>query len=448
MFAWAGADWSQVCDTVPGMLQISEDGLLFIGDGWTGTGVWRMRASGDRLEYCLGPKAGGTQTIGPGATLPPNPLWHLPQALKSGPQGLPASSLTVTSRKSDLLLLVDHAKAEHIINERDHVITGTRVLAQDGYHASLLCFSSNYAEPQDLHLRFDDIGAVLPVSGRVSRGPMIPGSVGPWLAVGSDRLYLGCEVFHMPLSGARAGDLPRIGVWVVSFDQLDQEVARQKRTQDLRREQKATASQRAAQKLLDDFDRNRDGQIDDEEKESALTNEDFVASQLTQIDADQNGWLDAGELAFFDANKNKVLDANEQAGIEHALSLFAAQLVRTFDLDSNGLLDRREFSDLLQSSPGSRTRPMMNSPFFDDNHDGLIDVEEIQALCRFQIGQGLSGWSFAGPMVPGSASGNDPKQRFKEQVDRFWQKGGTNAGWRTNGPGFPRPPVPVPVQAK
>lgn len=206
--------------------------------------------------------------------------------------------------------------------------------------------------------------------------------------------------------------------------------------------------------MLEDFDRDRDGRIDGEEKESAFTNENFVVSQLTQIDTNQDGWLEASELMFFDANKNKVLDPNEQAGIEHALNLLAVRLVRSFDSDGNGLLSRREVDELLRASPagGIGSMTIAGGVSSDDNHDGSIDVVELQEFCRFQVSRGFQDRPpgmppFGGPMFSGRVTG-DAKQRFKEQVDNFWQNGGTNAAWQTRRPGFPHPTRPPPVQPK
>lgn len=447
VFSWDGNDWSEICTLpqTPGIPRISTEGFLLIGDGWNmGAGIWRYAVGGNKVDYWLGPEQDANrQTVNLESLPRSKALWKLPQELM-------ASSLAAaTSRGDDLLVLRDHARAENIVNEKEHVIVGTKIHPQDGYHASLVYFSSNYALPQKLYLRFDDVGAVLPVSGQETRGPMPTGSSGAWLSVGNGRLYFGREGFAVSSAGGRMGDLPRTGVWVVSLEQLDQEIERQKTGQDARQAEIDAANRKTSQRLLKNFDRNRDGQIDGEEKESAFTDENFVASQLDQIDTNQNGWIDAGELKYFDANKNDALDASEQAGIEHAQHLLATRLLKKSDANGDGLLDRREFDDFLRATLAPSARVMMGNPFPDDNNDSWIDVEEMRTFCEQQTKRGVqnrrsSGRPFTPQMPPGAAPVVNANQRFKTLVEEFWQNGGTNMVSRP----FGIPDRAIPVQPK
>ncbi len=448
VFSWSGTDWSEVCilPQAPGVPQISEDGVLLIGDGWNmGAGVWRLPAGGSKVDYCLGPERNTSwQPVNARSALQPKALWQLSQEHMSALQ-------TVTSRGGDLLLLRDHAKAENIVNEKEHVIIATKILPQDGYHASVLCFSSNYAIPQKLYLRFDEMGAAPPVSGQAPSRARVSGTLEPWLCVGNTNLYLGCESFFRPSAGSsRVGNPPKIGVWVVALEQLDKELERQRKIQDGWRARVDAENRKAAQRLLENFDRNHDGQIDGEEKEAAFRDENFIASQFDQIDANQNGWLDAAELKYFDANKNNLLDADEQTGIGHAQHLLAAQLLRKADSNGDGLLDRREFDVFGRDAFDPAARAMMGNLFPDDNNDKWIDVEEMRAFCEQQTKRGLQnrrplGRPFVPQMLLGAAPVRDAGPRFKALVEEFWQNDGTNTTPRPVYPGFVPPTAPLPA---
>ena len=167
----------------------------------------------------------------------------------------------------------------------------------------------------------------------------------------------------------------------------------------------------------------------------------FIESELDTIDANDNGWLDATELAWFDANQNKILEPKEQAGIEIAQHLLAERLLKKFDANGDGFLDRTEINDLLKSSmeTSSRSMPGFSSPFPDDNHDGHIDLGELETFLKQQTRSGLRSRG-----MPGTVSFNqmrmdasqsvDPRQRFKAAVESYWQ----NPGSVTNRPPFTR----------
>jgi hypothetical protein len=443
IFSWNGTDWSELSalPQAPGLPRISTAGILLVGDGWNASaGVWRLPTGGKQVDYCLGPMANAN---GPAGNSRPSSQtkarWKLPSELTS-------SLSTVTSRGDDLLLLRDHSRAENIVNEKEHVIIGKKIHPQDGYHAELLCFSGNYALPQKLLLRFDDGDAVPPISGEVLSGPRSFGAYETWLCVDGANLYLGGETSSGPTVGGRLGNPPKIGIWVVALEQLDEELARQKKVQDAWLVQVDTARQKTAQKFLADFDRNQDGRIDGEEKLAAFTDGNYIASLLDQIDASQNGWLDADELKFFDANQSNTLEANEQVGLQNAEHLLAEQWLKKHDADGDGLLDRREFDALMRAAVDPSARSFMGM-FPDNNRDQKIDGEEMQAVCVQQTTLGLSrrpsfGRPPFGQMPPGVAPSPNAGRQFKTLVEEFWRNGGTNAVPQFRQPGV-TPPAAV-----
>ncbi len=441
-FSWNGTDWREVfAQSQPlGRPQLDNHGVLIVGNGWqTAAGIWRWPLGGNQLEYCLGTEQSARPRADQSSL---QPTWKTPP-------GLFMATIAAASRGNDLLVLRDHSTTQNIVNEREKVIIGKKILTPEGFHASVLYFSSNYSLPQQLFLKFDDHGGMLPVMGAKANAAMLTGAPKTFLCAGRNQLYLGCEVSFGPVtSSSRTGELPRIGVWALPLEQVDREIERQRKVQVAWQEGAAATSRQKAHRLLDEFDRNRDGRLDSTELDLAFRKESFIASQLEHIDRNSNGWLDATELKFFDANTNEVLDANEQIGLEHAQRLLATQLVNKFDSDGNGLLDRREFQSLSSAHLGTMG---MSIPFPDTNHDNWIDEAEAQTICQLVTSRDLQRFqptpAFMPPGMLGTRSQLRDDHRFKAQVDNFWQNHGTNAVRQPNRsrsvrPGGPKSDLP------
>lgn len=430
IFSWQGSDWQEIAAAPPVARPpwIANDHVLFFGDGWnTAAGIWRFPTVGTNTECLLG--AGRSVNRQPNRLTTPssaNPIWETPS-------GVQLAQLPAATRGNDLYLLVDHAKSENIVNEREHVITGIRILPQNGYHAALLCFTRNHAMPQKVFLKFDEISGVLPVSGNPNGSGRMPSDPPEgWLCFAAGQLVLGRELSGLSTVSAQFGEAPKAGVWVISLEQVDAAIEHQRQRQVIQTEKLTAERRQKAQHFLDQFDRDRDGLISGEEKVSAFADENFVASQLDQIDTNQNCFLDPGELKFFDANKNGALDSNELTGIRHAQQLLAVKLLRRDDSSGDGILDRRECDGLLGLAIDFSGRPRLVGWIPDYNRDNLVDVEEVQTYCEQQTVNGLQirfmpGRSSMPPQfTPSGGGATDSNQRFKALVEEFWRYGGTN----------------------
>jgi hypothetical protein len=424
-YSWSGSDWSVegAAPRTPLPPIISEDGILFRADGWDApAAIWILPTSSGQVDFCLGQNQ--TSGIGPMNAHPhasSAPLWKQPPELNL--QNLPAAT-----HGSELLLLVGHAKEQDVINEQQHEVTAMKILPRDGYHAALYCFNSNFPAPMKVFLRFENHEGVAPpvLPDQNSGASMGPGPPPGWMLFGDRELFLGRETTD--LIGEGDYYFPKAGVWIVSGRQIDSEVARQKTLQEEALAGSAADAHRAMAALLEKYDTNHDGIIDGQEKEAALADGNFIAFELQKIDANQNGLLDADELKYFDANTNRMLDQNELAGVEIAQHLLADQLLRKFDANGDGYLNWNETQNLMRSGLGAQLGVIF---FPDNNHDGKIDVNEVQSLCekitlRGVARQGQPGMFFPGLMHPSMNSSSDTTRLLKISVDRLWQTGNTN----------------------
>ena len=453
IFTWTGNDWHEDSAARPASSQpeIFVDGVLFRQAGALNAayqnnvifrqtnGVYGVMVSQDEIsclatetnvtKLCLKGDQGDWRTPSRPGTNPaqvPKPFWQMPANL------LP--NLPATLRQSDLYLLENLFAAHAIINDR-HEIVQDNVVAKDEYNAVLLCFSHDFPLPQKVFLKFDPSDAQRPV----------------WIFSVTNLLLFAPEAKSTDIGGSG-----RAGVWLMPVSRLDPVIAAQKEIQlEQRAKEKAAVEQAQKEKeqaqknllasLLAKYDWNHNGMIDPDEKEAALDDPTFIESELDLIDANHNGWLDAEELVYFDANRNKILEPKEQAGIEIAQHLLAERLLKKFDANGDGLLDRTEFNNLLQASmePSAVSIPGLSFPFPDDNHDGHVDLAELETFLKQQTRRGLrwrrmpDAFSFTQMRMDASQS-VDSRQMFKAAVESYWQ----NPGSITNRPPFSRRVLP------
>ncbi len=441
IFTWTGNDWHEDSSAPPASSQpdIFADGVLFRQNGFLeaayqndtmfrrSDGTYGVLVSQDTIS-CLAYETNVATLLLEGNnggwrnhSMParntiqgPKPLWKMPADM------LP--DLPIALRQSDLYIMEDRSAVHTIVNER-HEILQDELNGTYRYNAALLCFSRDLPLPKKLFLQFDPPDAKEPT----------------WMFSSTNLLIFGLEksrgfIPGQPMGGSGVGHKP--GVWIMPLSQLDSAITVQKRIQleQMAKEgvaagQAQNESEQARKNILAKYDQNHNGVIDADEKEAALDDPAFIEAELDVIDANQNGLLDAEVLVWFDANANKILEPKEQAGIEIAQHLLAERLLKRFDADGNGLLDRSEFSNLVQSSLGANaTQSMTGSLLFPDvNHDGYVDLGELETYLKRQMFRGLHLRGVSGApllmdlMRLSPSQPVDPRQMFKAEVEAYWQ---------------------------
>jgi Ca2+-binding EF-hand superfamily protein len=339
-----------------------------------------------------------------------------------------------------LYLWADHSEVQDVVNEQQHELIGKKILPKDGYNAALFCYSHGLPSPQKVFFKFDDPDGCPPVTGiNPDSHQIFPVAPSVWMYFTTNFLICGLEKpdNFMPNGAENIGIGRKTGIWLLPVSQIATSLAGQRQAQLEQITQAAAAVEQARKNLLARIDLNRNGIIDPDEKEAALDEPAFIESEIDAIDANHNGRIDASELVYFDANTNKILEPKEQAGIEIAQHLLAERLLKKFDANDDGVLDRSEFSDLAQSGPNINARPTPGFPvqFPDDNHDGKIDAAELEAFLKQQLRKeirprGAVGGAYFNQMIVESKQRVDTGKSFKAYVELFWQ----NSNGITNQP--------------
>lgn len=420
--AWDGKDWLTVCPApqAPVPPAVSDDGVLFMADGWNApVGIWRLPMGSREVECCLRAIGG----IAPASDINTKPLWKLPR-------GFPLSRLPAASRGSDLFLMADHSKSENLVNEQQNLVVGKKILPQNGYHAELLCFACNYPEPQKIFLKFNGDDASLPVAGENRlAGYAIPNQPSAWLLFSSNCLLCGRETPDaFPNAGAADPYVkePQTGIWMIPLDEINTKLALQQKAQQLQQAESNTLARRAAQSLLDKYDRNHNGVIDPEEREDALDDPDFIKTELDSIDANHNGWLDPAELAYFDANHNKILEPKEQTGIGITLHLLAEKLFQQYNPHDYDSISIQDYEAMVKSTLPVNVAMSFDfqPPRADENHNGRVDAAELEHLMQRHLEAQLRpnrGPIIYRPMGLGPQGSSAFGERLKTEVEAYWQ---------------------------
>jgi Ca2+-binding EF-hand superfamily protein len=424
IFSWTGADWRKdIADLhLAGLPSITTGGLLWIDMSQAnGERLLRLGAESNALEFCLEDKHIARRPLprpqpGENDSNHPKPKWTLPPKLFLG-------AMAQSWDQSILYLLADHAGKENIVDEKHNVIVGSKVVEQDGCHAELLSYSADMSLPQEVYLRFRSDDGAPPVSGYRAGGTSLFGmssSSSAWMLFTGDYAVFGIEN-PMSMYMGRGGNLRtnglQQGVWLLPVSTLNAAIAARKQEQTAEAK-RAEADHTAAQsRILATYDLNHNGVIDQEEKENAMDDPDFIESELNIIDANHDGWLDLDELAYFDANHNKILDPKEQAGLEIAQHLMAQRLFKEFDANGDGVLSQQEFIIMVQDRARASGRMDGGLSWFmsaDTNHDGVIDPDEFERFFKDRTSEALH-------RRTGMNTEGDDKARFKSALESYWQ---------------------------
>lgn len=382
IYAWAGSDWRYEAD-IPGDAtrpEILPDGILFRGPN-----LYRLPYQSDELQVCI--QQAASFAIGgmplniaipaqSGSRHSLKTTWDMPaQFVKPMPQ---------TWLGEQLYFLQDHSQKQDIVQQMTDgsgkpysLITGSRTLEKDGANAELLCFSPGSRTPQKVFLRF---------SAPHGRPPGGENQAFMYGAAGA--IYFGDET-TAPMAAAVGTSIRddflaqefQPGIWMMPVSVLQTQIGAQRKAQLAAAAQQAAAKEQLQKNILDKYSHGRQGAMNPEEKENALTNADFISSQIDIIDANHNGLLDPDELSYFDTRHDGYMNRKEQAGFDLAQHLLATRLIEKFDKHGDGFLDLMAFQWMLREYHWSAVLGTLprgpHGPYCDADHLAIIMDEQL-----------------------------------------------------------------------
>jgi Ca2+-binding EF-hand superfamily protein len=135
------------------------------------------------------------------------------------------------------------------------------------------------------------------------------------------------------------------------------------------RMREATAFASLRRRVLEKFDANKDGSLDESERAAAKAAHEAKRAELR-----------AKVLERFDADKNGTLDDAENAAIrkghQERRQAFRAKVLERFDADKDGTLDDAERAEAAKARAAKRAEIVAK---FDANKDGTLDPTERAA---------------------------------------------------------------------
>ncbi len=235
LFRWDGNDWHEIGTAATSFTPaVFEDGVLFFTDGFN---VKPARISGfnprsNTVETCLVSNAHEPVQLPywprrAAAEVVSKPLWKLPAELS-----LP--NLSAACWQSDLFLMADHSEKKDVVDEQQHSIVGSEVIAKDGYNADLDCFTRDLPAAEKIRLRFDAAEASPPMFGIGSKTqPMIAESnpIRPWMLFTTHCIFCGREQSNAGMSGSSELTGFKPGIWAIPLDPIAAEVGALKKAQ-------------------------------------------------------------------------------------------------------------------------------------------------------------------------------------------------------------------------
>jgi Ca2+-binding EF-hand superfamily protein len=401
---WDGHDWSDVVAGPINRVEPFEDGTLFVD---AQSDICLLPHAQTNVEICWRDGWKGASTVKFAQPLPasakppkrPQPRWKAILNLQLSR----APALLV---QSNIFMYVEHRGETNATGQNSAV-------EKDSRYMNLILLDRDFNEPLLLPLKFDTTRGPVP-NPPPDRGYMPPsdGSADPWMLMTDDVLLIGQH------------SIP--GIWMVPRSDLQTAIAREKALREPVVRQQAIATEQETRALLAKFDWDKNGRIEGAEKEKAILEPAYLASELESIDANQNGLLDPEELSYFDFNNDSQLEPGEEAGIDAYLHLKATGLFGEADKDGDGNLSMSEF---MRSTSAEDPRIRfggrgMDFTRWDKNRDGKLDLKEFESGLKQRTQSLLGAHPPPGrPFVPELRSGN--QTTFKEAVEAFWRDGST-----------------------
>ena len=135
------------------------------------------------------------------------------------------------------------------------------------------------------------------------------------------------------------------------------------------------------------YDQNGDGMLDQNEFE------DLKQQILAQQRANMTNNINANDtLDTMDANNDGKLSANELAQACNVSLLEAENIIKQYDVNGDGLLDKQEFEDLKNQILEQQRANMTDKLGAQDTHydidadgDGKLDANELAEQCNISI---------------------------------------------------------------
>ncbi len=401
IYSWGGQDWVKILE-FPFPLRATPvgDGVILQSSYENYHRLWLLPREQTNTELCLKESSPGPalQSTEPGQG--PSPAWK-------GTDNLSLTGGAVEVSGTNLYVFVAYSR--EAMSSTEHFTLEEK----NGRHANLVFLDHGFTNPFVVPLKFD-----LARSPFTDRRPVVPPAgfmdfQQPWwITLTPQSLVIG-----------RANIA---GLWAIPRSELDAAVEREMQPEREKKLQLAAAAAERRNAVVAKYDRNQDGTLDPQEKGEALADPAFIALELSAIDANHDGRLDAAELGYFDVNRNGILDPNEGAGIETTQRLLAAKLLETFDANHDGQLDRIEFARVLPNRQRVDSGPGGDFLSFDMNHNDKLDARELEFFLKQQTWRELRATTPPTAVSNLDRTGRQPT--FKQQVEVYWKHASTGIG--------------------
>ncbi len=414
IFAWQDNDWNPVLKINSGPAPFVFRDVAFFRspfDPSKGTEFWRLEPKESEAVLCWRDEAQASSRPNMMSPFgPARPVETVPDEKAADPLWKGSHSLSLGNQP----VVLDGANVYFFINRSGVTNVVGRLVAveNNGRNADLVCLVPNFTEPLIVPIRFNTANGSAPQSGRTGDFSI---QAPAWMECSKDYVFVGHSTVR--------------GVWALPKSEIQAEIDRQvrERRAEVHHEVQArqVESENKEKAFLTKFDLNRDGRIEPEEKESALSDAAFLEFKFDEIDTNHNWQLDAVELRYFDANTNGILDAREEAGIHAMQRVLAARILEKFDQNKDGQLDGNEFVTFFGRGPDTMAALHTFQNWHADSEIERIAhfleiVTEDQVTSRPPSGSHILA-PFRSPLSYGHGDPTDTRS-LKQKVEWYWRK--------------------------